>query len=90
MKIIELVESEFFCYEDYVTLKVRAVVDEVKLVRNHNWIEPAEYAPALCRTEVRLYDYNGDLTDEKSIIDFLEENDPQWILDYDDWIDEEL
>jgi len=89
MTIIELIESDIICQPDNnLVLKVTAVIEDAKLILAHTWVEPPEYGPALCRTEVTLYDEDlshFSLTTEENIIKFLEENDPEWILNEDDW-----
>lgn len=86
MRVTELRSFDIVCNSDNTfVLKAKAIIDDYILVHQHNWIEPPEYGPALCRTEVILYDYDGNLLTNDDVINYLNESDVDWILDEDDW-----
>jgi len=59
---------------------VTAVVDEMRLIRKSTYLDPDEYAPALCRTSFELDEGEQIPLDEDGFCDYLAKLDPDWEL----------
>lgn len=59
---------------------VTAVVDEMRLIRKSTYLDPDEYAPALCRTSFELDEGEQIPLDEDGFCDYLAKLDPNWEL----------
>ena len=66
-------------------VKVKAIVDEMRLVYRATHFEPDEWAPALCQTTIELDPEEPIPLDEDGFCAYLDQLDPQWqLLDKDD------
>ena len=59
---------------------VTAVVDEMRLIRKSTYLDPDEYAPALCRTSFELDEGEQIPLDEDGFCDYLALLNPDWEL----------
>ena len=66
-------------------VKVKAIVDEMRLLYRATHFEPDEWAPALCQTTIELDPEEPIPLDEDGFCAYLDQLDPQWqLLDKDD------
>ena len=66
-------------------VKVKAIVDEMRLLYRATHFEPDEWAPALCQTTIELDPEKPIPLDEDGFCAYLDQLDPQWqLLDKDD------
>jgi len=65
---------------DGYNVTVTAVVDEMRLIRKSTYLDPDEYAPALCRTSFELDEGEQIPLDEDGFCDYLALLNPDWEL----------
>ena len=61
-------------------VKVKAIVDEMRLLYRATHFEPDEWAPALCQTTIELDPEEPIPLDEDGFCAYLDQLDPQWQL----------
>ena len=76
MIVLAIEETTINGYEVTVT----AVVDEMRLIYRSTYLDPEEYAPALCRTSFELDEGEQIPLDEDGFCDYLAKLDPNWEL----------
>lgn len=59
-------------------ITIDAVVDEMVVYRNQTLYDPAEYAPAVCRTHIELDEDEIFPENEEEQIKYLQHLDPEW------------
>lgn len=59
-------------------ITIDAVVDEMVIYRNQTLYDPAEYAPAVCRTQIELDEDEIFPENEEEQIKYLQQLDPEW------------
>ena len=59
---------------------VTAVVDEMRLLYRATYLDPEEWAPALCQTTIELDPEEPIPLDEDGFCSYLDDLDPQWQL----------
>jgi hypothetical protein len=65
---------------------VTAVVDEMRLLHRATYLDPEEWAPALCTTIIELDPEEPIPLDEDGFCSYLDQLDPQWqIVDTSDY-----
>jgi hypothetical protein len=65
---------------DGYNVTVTAVVDEMRLIHKSTYLDPDEYAPALCRTSFELDEGEQIPLDEDGFCDYLTLLNPDWEL----------
>jgi hypothetical protein len=76
MQVLAIEDTTINGYEVTVT----AVVDEMRLIYRSTYLDPEEYAPALCRTSFELDEGEQIPLDEDGFCDYLAKLDPNWEL----------
>lgn len=76
MIVLAIEETTINGYEVTVT----AVVDNMRLIHRSTYLDPEEYAPALCRTSFELDEGEQIPLDEDGFCDYLAKLDPNWEL----------
>jgi hypothetical protein len=76
MQVLAIEDTTINGYEVTVT----AVVDEMRLIRKSTYLDPDEYAPALCRTSFELDEGEQIPLDEDGFCDYLALLNPDWEL----------
>ena len=71
---------------DGTNVTVTAVVDEMRLLYKATYLEPEEWAPALCTASFELDEGEQVPTDEDGFCSYLDSLDLDWqLLDTSDW-----
>jgi hypothetical protein len=65
---------------DGYNVTVTAVVDEMRLIHKSTYLDPDEYAPALCRTSFELDEGEQIPLDEDGFCSYLTHLEPNWEL----------
>ena len=89
MQILEILDWGIHYNEDSPILNVRAIVEDCVILRQQAWEGPEEYGPGICKTEISLYDTKIP-DNENEIMNFLENYQPDWILEQSEWIQGEI
>jgi hypothetical protein len=76
MQVLAIEDTTINGYEVTVT----AIVDEMRLIYRSTYLDPEEYAPALCRTSFELDEGEQIPLDEDGFCDYLAKLDPNWEL----------
>lgn len=76
MQVLAIEDTTINEYEVTVT----AVVDEMRLIYKSTYLDPDEYAPALCRTSFELDEGEQIPLDEDGFCDYLALLNPDWEL----------
>jgi hypothetical protein len=76
MQVLAIEDTTINGYEVTVT----AIVDEMRLIYRSTYLDPEEYAPALCRTSFELDEGEQIPLDEDGFCDYLAKLDPDWEL----------
>ncbi len=76
MQVLTIEDTTINGYEVTVT----AIVDEMRLIYRSTYLDPEEYAPALCRTSFELDEGEQIPLDEDGFCDYLAKLDPNWEL----------
>lgn len=67
-------------------ITIDAIVDDIVIYRSQTLYDPAEYAPAVCRTHIELDEDEIFPENEKEQIKYLLDFDPEWeVLDTTDY-----
>lgn len=75
--IVLAIEDTFI---DGYEVTVTAVVDNMRLIHRSTYLDPEEYAPALCRTSFELDEGEQIPLDEDGFCDYLALLNPDWEL----------
>jgi hypothetical protein len=59
---------------------VTAVVDDMRLIHQSTYLDPAEYAPALCRASFEMDEGEQIPLDEDGFCSYLTDLNPDWEL----------
>ena len=79
LEILEVVKEDN-------NITIDAVVDEMVIYRNQTLYDPAEYAPAICRTHIEIDEDEIFPENEEEQIKYLQHLDPEWeVLDSTDY-----
>ena len=79
LQILEVVKEDN-------NITIDAVVDEMVIYRNQTLYDPAEYAPAICRTHMKIDEDEIFPENEEEQIKYLQYLDPEWeVLDSTDY-----
>ncbi len=76
MQVLAIEDTTINGYEVTVT----AIVDEMRLIYRSTYLDPEEYAPALCRTSFELDEGEQIPLDEDGFCDYLALLNPDWEL----------
>ena len=80
--ILEILEV----FKENNNITIDAVVDEMVIYRNQTLYDPAEYAPAICRTHIEIDEDEIFPENEEEQIKYLQHLDPEWeVLDSTDY-----
>ena len=75
--IVLAIEDTFI---DGYEVTVTAVVDNMRLIHRSTYLDPEEYAPALCRTSFELDEGEQIPLDEDGFCSYLTDLEPYWEL----------
>ena len=76
MQVLAIEETTINGYEVTVT----AVVDNMRLIHRSTYLDPEEYAPALCKTSFELDEGEQIPLDEDGFCSYLTDLEPCWEL----------
>jgi hypothetical protein len=78
---VHFVEFEYQPKISGLWMRVRALVDNAVLVHQQTHLDPEEWGPAICETDLTIDDYESDLVlNEENIIEILDNSGCTWKL----------